>query len=81
MGAAEELRWLRKAAKVAEHITRGLSYDDLSTYIDGAPNGAVMPVHATGRQWRDLITALAFARNAAAKAGSAPPRDGAGAEE
>lgn len=53
----EELRWLRKAARIARQITPKLDADELAATIEHSPKGAVMPVSATGRQWRDLIPA------------------------
>jgi hypothetical protein len=61
---SEELRQLRKAAKIARQITRDLTIDELTAYIEAASKGAVMPVRATGRQWRDLIVALSAASTA-----------------
>jgi hypothetical protein len=58
---SEELQWLREAARIARQITRKLDADDLTAYIEHSPKGAVIPVHATGRQWRDLILALSAA--------------------
>ena len=61
---SEELRQLRKAARIARQITRDLTIDELTAYIEGAPKDAVMPLPATGRQWRDLIAALSAASTA-----------------
>ncbi|MGL4964425.1 MAG: hypothetical protein ACRC67_24555 [Inquilinus sp.] len=67
MTDSEELRWLRKAVRIARQITRKLQPDHLTAYIERSPKGAVMPVHATGRQWRDLILALSAADKSGSK--------------
>ncbi|MGL4962709.1 MAG: hypothetical protein ACRC67_15870 [Inquilinus sp.] len=67
MTDSEELRRLRKAARIARQITRKLNADELAAYIERSPQGAVMPVHATDRQWRDLVLALSAADKSGSK--------------